>query len=74
MTTATVTPSPSKSAAKRLLLKEFERVGERWNRMGDDQLDLLRQRKELEELWELADFGEEPPEFAPTMPLARRLA
>lgn len=64
-----ITQNPSK--ARELLLDQMQRNGERWNRLGDDQLEILREREQLEELWRLAGWGDPPP-FTPTMPLAYR--
>lgn len=60
--------TPAKAAAREIMERDFERIGLRWMRTGDDQAELLRERSELEELWRLAGFGD-PPEFRPTMAL-----
>lgn len=63
--------SPAKASAKALMEREFERIGMKWQQMGEDQLDLMRERRDMEDLWRLAGLGDPPP-FAPTMPhLAR---
>ncbi len=63
--------TPQKASAKALMEREFMRIGTKWMQLGEDQIDLMRQRRDMEELWRLAGLGE-PPAFAPTMPeLAR---
>ena len=64
--------TPAKEAAHALMLRRFERIGERWHQYSDEQLMLMDERRELEELWKLAGFGEAPP-FEPTMPRVARL-
>lgn len=59
--------TPQKRQAYELMLRRFERIGERWHHNTDEQYELLLERKELEDLWRLAGFGD-PPEFSPTRP------
>lgn len=65
--------TPQKAAAKALMEREFMRIGTRWQQMGEDQLDLMRQRRDMEDLWRLAGLGE-PPAFAPSMPALTKTA
>lgn len=65
--------SPQKQAAYDLMLRRFERIGERWHQYSDEQLMLIEERQELEKLWALAGFGTPPP-FEPTMPRLRAVA
>jgi hypothetical protein len=64
------TLSREKQQAYDLMSREFLRIGNKWQQLGEDQLDLMRQRRDMEELWRLAGFGD-PPKFAPTMPQIR---
>lgn len=56
--------TPQKKAARDLMLREFERVGFRYDRYVEEQFELLQQRSSLEELWQLAGLGE-PPAWRP---------
>jgi hypothetical protein len=59
--------SPQKASAKALMEREFLRIGNKWHQLGEDQMDLMRERRDMEELWRLAGLGE-PPVFKPTTP------
>ena len=58
--------SPQKRAARDLLLREFERIGMRYQQHAEQQYESLRERQDLETLWRMAGLGD-PPEFAPTV-------
>lgn len=59
-----------KAAARRILERDFERIGMRMLQGFEQQMELAEERKEKEELWRLGGFGE-PPEFQPTVSLVR---
>ena len=53
-----------KRAAYDVLLRQAERIGERWHATVDEQWLLMEERHDFEQLWRNAGFGE-PPEFRP---------
>lgn len=64
--------TPAQAKAKELMERDFERIGNRWHQHVEEQLELRREREELEALWRLAGFGE-PPRFRPTVPVPAEL-
>lgn len=59
--------TPQKAAARRILESQFERLGERYLANADERFQILQERREAEEMWRLAGFGE-PPKFVARKP------
>lgn len=62
--------TPAQAAAKRLMEREFERIGNRYHAHIEEHFELAAERQDLEELWRTGGFGE-PPAFEPSIRFVR---